>query len=144
MSGNVLEWVGDWYRQNLCDFCDPGGESNLRLVRQLTGQEDIFSNLLSPTETAPTERDGADISGRKSQAPPRNNPTGPTTGSFKVLRGGSWMSHVEAELTTSHRFWLDPTQRFPTTGFRCIKDHLRNAEGTLSPDLPAVIPGARP
>jgi formylglycine-generating enzyme required for sulfatase activity len=107
MSGNVEEWVSDWYRQNLCDFCNPEGEANLPLLIELTGREGS-----APDVTA---------KGGGRQAPPRENPAGPSTGSFKVLRGGSWREGSPDELTTTRRFWLDPGQRFPHTGFRCAK-----------------------
>jgi formylglycine-generating enzyme required for sulfatase activity len=104
MSGNVLEWVSDWYRQNLCDFCNPGREANLALIGRLAGEDTV--ELHSRTER---------------QEPPRENPRGPSIGSFKVLRGGSWQDRATDELAVSHRFWLDPGQRFATTGFRCVQ-----------------------
>ena len=131
MSGNVLEWVDDWYRQNLCDFCNPGGEKNLELIYQLTGQP-------VPAETShagdgTSGDDSQEKTKSKRQAPPRNNPSGPTTGSFKVLRGGSWQDRLEVDLSTTRRFWLDPAQRFPHTGFRCSKDTSREDEREASP-----------
>ena len=122
MAGNVLEWVSDWYRQNLCDFCNPDGEVNLGLILQLTRQEP------APPHTAATAGDGSaaeDAQGgsrEKRQVPPRNNPGGPSTGSFKVLRGGSWLDREKDDVATTRRFWLDPSQRFPHTGFRCSKE----------------------
>jgi formylglycine-generating enzyme required for sulfatase activity len=115
MAGNVLEWVQDWYRQNLCDFCSPEGEAHLRLLRELTSQGEAAA---APAET--TTREAADTNQR--QAPPRENPTGPSTGVFKVLRGGSWQEHDPEDLLTTRRYWLDPSQRFPSTGFRCAMD----------------------
>ena len=122
MAGNVLEWVSDWYRQNLCDFCNPEGEKNLWLVRELTSRDTETCGTPAPVETTPAEETTQEAAARKKQAPPRHNPTGPTTGSFKVLRGGSWLDRQDVELATTRRFWLDPTQRFPNTGFRCSKE----------------------
>jgi formylglycine-generating enzyme required for sulfatase activity len=104
LSGNVLEWVSDWYRQNLCDFCNPEREANLMLIRVLSGEDTV--ELRNRTER---------------QDPPRENPRGPSIGSFKVLRGGSWQDRTPEELSVTHRFWLDPAQRFATTGFRCAQ-----------------------
>lgn len=122
MAGNVLEWVSDWYRQNLCDFCNPEGERNNWLIQQITGQETGSRANPASAETDPADKPSGEVAVRERQAPPRNNPTGPNSGSFKVLRGGSWLDRLDVELATTRRFWLDPTQRFPNTGFRCVKD----------------------
>jgi formylglycine-generating enzyme required for sulfatase activity len=83
MSGNVWEWVSDWYRKNYCDFC--------------------YSASI--------------------QVPPRNNPVGPSTGNFKVLRGGSWLeTYGSLVIKSTHRYWLEPEDRKLNTGFRCVKD----------------------
>lgn len=118
MSGNVLEWVNDWYRQNLCDFCNPEGETNLGLILQLTRQnaETAAAPAAGSGETGSESPDHARKERRK---PPRNNPRGPVTGSFKVLRGGAWSDRQEDDMATTRRSWLDPSQRFPHTGFRC-------------------------
>jgi formylglycine-generating enzyme required for sulfatase activity len=120
MAGNVLEWVSDWYRQNLCDFCNPDGERNLDLVRQLTGREGDSADDAGKGD-AQVAADAQLGAARKRQTPPRNNPGGPSTGSFKVLRGGSWSDREKDDVATTRRFWLDPSQRFPHTGFRCSK-----------------------
>jgi formylglycine-generating enzyme required for sulfatase activity len=120
MAGNVLEWVTDWYRQNLCDFCNPDGEANLELVRQLTGQKADAPDAAGKggSQVAANAPSGTE---RSQQIPPRVNPSGPSTGSFKVLRGGSWLDREKGDVATTRRFWLDPSQRFPYTGFRCSK-----------------------
>jgi formylglycine-generating enzyme required for sulfatase activity len=51
---------------------------------------------------------------------PERNPTGPETGQFKVLRGGSW-SELPKYLLTYGRFKLPPGTRNSYTGFRCAK-----------------------
>ena len=127
MAGNVLEWVNDWYRQNLCDFCNPGGETNLGLILELTGQagdrsDAVRSRSEETEEISETSHEDAE---RQRQAPPRNNPKGPSFGIFKVLRGGSWQDIQAGDLATTRRFWLDPSQRFPNTGFRCAQESSR-------------------
>jgi len=52
---------------------------------------------------------------------PEQNPTGPSDGTFKVLRGGSW-SELPKYLLTYARFKLLPTTRNAFTGFRCVKN----------------------
>jgi len=53
---------------------------------------------------------------------PSQNPTGPSMGGFKVLRGGSWTSSPR-NLRSADRYWDPPSFRslyFP--GFRCAKN----------------------
>lgn len=48
------------------------------------------------------------------------NPTGPATGSYRVIRGGSWADapyHVRATARSHHQ----PTEPSPYIGFRCVK-----------------------
>lgn len=47
-----------------------------------------------------------------------NNPTGPDTGNFKVLRGGSW-KYPSSDLRVASRIWASPSGRIDDFGFRC-------------------------
>jgi formylglycine-generating enzyme required for sulfatase activity len=49
-----------------------------------------------------------------------SNPSGPATGEFRVLRGGSWFNQASA-LRASFRLWNYPDLRSNTIGFRCAK-----------------------
>jgi formylglycine-generating enzyme required for sulfatase activity len=51
---------------------------------------------------------------------PQQNPTGPPTGSTKVVRGGSWGSNVDG-LRSAERETHVPSFRGFGTGFRCAK-----------------------
>jgi len=51
---------------------------------------------------------------------PEANPSGPESGQFKVLRGGSW-SDLPKYLLTYGRFKLPPETRNSYTGFRCAR-----------------------
>jgi formylglycine-generating enzyme required for sulfatase activity len=52
--------------------------------------------------------------------PTTTNPTGPTTGSFRVLRGGSW--HEQAYYARcAGRQYQDPSTPSYTIGFRCVR-----------------------
>ena len=48
---------------------------------------------------------------------PRNNPLGPTSGSYRIQRGGSWFNSAE-NVRTSHRYWREPSDRDGRLGFR--------------------------
>lgn len=49
---------------------------------------------------------------------PAQNPSGPTEGQFKVVRGGSYQSQGSA-LTTTFREYISPGTQSPLIGFRC-------------------------
>ncbi len=53
---------------------------------------------------------------------PTENPTGPETGKWRVLRGGSWVT-VGMGLRCSKRGHMDPVKWDDFTGFRCALDH---------------------
>lgn len=55
------------------------------------------------------------------QDAPASNPTGPETGMYRVLRGGSWFDVPPLFLTVSYRSWARQNERSPTIGFRCVK-----------------------
>ena len=52
---------------------------------------------------------------------PARNPTGPGTGLYRVLRGGSWFDEPPLFLSCSYRSWARQSERSPTVGFRCAK-----------------------
>jgi formylglycine-generating enzyme required for sulfatase activity len=53
---------------------------------------------------------------------PEENPRGPESGLYRVLRGGSWFDEPPLFLTCSYRSWARPAERSPTIGFRCAKN----------------------
>lgn len=52
---------------------------------------------------------------------PLRDPQGPLRGTFRVLRGGSWMERP-LELRAGYRGWDEMTYWGPTLGFRCAND----------------------
>jgi formylglycine-generating enzyme len=49
---------------------------------------------------------------------PRQDPTGPTSGSFRVNRGGSWQANILSHLETCYRNYGGPGGVFTNLGFR--------------------------
>ena len=47
------------------------------------------------------------------------NPPGPDTGSYRVLRGGGWLSNT-ALLRVANRLDINPDRRHYDVGFRCV------------------------
>lgn len=50
---------------------------------------------------------------------PKNNPTGPEKGEFRVLRGGSW-GHTAASARVTYRARVVPSNRFNDNGLRLV------------------------
>ena len=51
---------------------------------------------------------------------PRQNPTGPSSGALRVLRGGSWLSYPR-NCRSGCRYWFDPTCAYNVGGFRVCR-----------------------
>ena len=51
---------------------------------------------------------------------PLENPKGPPTGEFRILRGGSYLNGPD-HIRTSYRLWEHPNYQFPGYGVRCAK-----------------------
>jgi len=49
------------------------------------------------------------------------NPKGPSSGTSRVLRGGSW-AHSKEALRVYKRYHIDPKRSFPHIGFRCASE----------------------
>ena len=49
-----------------------------------------------------------------------NNPTGPTKGNTKVVRGGVWSLNATANVRSSYRNNLHPSYPSVNIGFRCV------------------------
>jgi len=52
---------------------------------------------------------------------PQRNPTGPSNGQYRMLRGGSWRFEPIA-VRSAHRSYTTPTNQYYYIGFRCARD----------------------
>ena len=65
------------------------------------------------------------------QSAPAENPKGPESGIYRVLRGGSWADEAKY-LTCAYRSYARPRTRSPNSGFRCA------ASATAAEPTPAT------
>ena len=54
------------------------------------------------------------------QSSPASNPTGPDSGEFRVLRGGSWY-YGDSNVRSANRDWYSPAVTVINGGFRCAR-----------------------
>ncbi|HHZ90202.1 TPA: hypothetical protein EYN65_06650, partial [Candidatus Poribacteria bacterium] len=64
------------------------------------------------------------------------NLPGPGTGSYRVLRGGSWTA-VTLTLRVANRDYSPPYNRYTFSGFRCVSGSLTPDSFTALPDAPS-------
>ena len=61
------------------------------------------------------------------------NPTGPESGSFRGLRGGSWYDDGEGCLRVAYRYFNGPGLRGSRVGFRCVVSPLKKTDHFFNP-----------
>jgi len=55
------------------------------------------------------------------QSSPSDNPKGPSSGRYRVARGGCW-NYDDKAVRASGRSFGDPVDQLEITGFRCARD----------------------
>jgi formylglycine-generating enzyme required for sulfatase activity len=63
-------------------------------------------------------------SGSYYQQSPGTDPQGPSSGSSRVLRGGSW-DYIDWLVRASYRLYVEPGNRYNNFGFRCVREAVK-------------------
>ena len=73
-------------------------------------------------------------------AEPQANPTGPASGSERILRGGSWGYHPPF-VRTAYRYPVPPSANYLAVGFRCASPATASGSEAIGEAGPALSPG---
>ena len=107
-GSNNLDEVG-WYKDNSGEVTHPLGEKKPNEL----GIYDMSGNVWEWCN------DWYDANYYSES--PNSNPSGPSSGTYRVLRGGSWNVDASA-CRVSNRYWLDPDRSSYFSGLRCAQD----------------------
>jgi formylglycine-generating enzyme required for sulfatase activity len=94
-----------WYRSNSGEQTHPVGQKKPNGL----GLHDMSGNVMEWCA------DWYDENYYKNS--PKDNPRGPSNGSRRVLRGGSWIFNP-GSVRAAYRYWYDPATRYLLGGFR--------------------------
>ena len=126
--GNIYPW-GDEFDGSLVNFCDTNCERNWA--------DEDFDDGYIQTASVGSFPDGAswcdvlDMAGNVwewvadwydseyYERSPAENPTGPETGEYRVVRGGSWINYNRS-VRSAFRSWYLPSNSIYNNGFRCV------------------------
>jgi len=116
-DGRIYPWGNAWNGARCCNSLDGSARSPSPVGSFPTGAgpygaQDLAGNVW---EWCADWYDG-----QYYQYAPRRNPTGPATGTARVLRGGSWYGGLPRYFRTALRFRGTPMFRYDGLGFRCV------------------------
>ena len=118
LDGRIYPWGSKWEGSKVIWRKNSGGRTHpvdrtYNTHRSLHGAVDMAGNTWEWV---------ADLYGRKyyRNAPDRN-PEGPSSGTGRVVRGGSWLSDNPSWFRAAYRFRYRPAITLNFVGFRCAK-----------------------
>jgi formylglycine-generating enzyme required for sulfatase activity len=127
MHGNVWEWCADWYAEDYYERLASGTRENA------SGAAADASSTAS----------GAAASANGLRVAVSENPSGPESGSYRVVRGGSWDLDA-GSCRSAQRDRYEPSNRISDLGFRLSRTGpLHSYPFTLGPPEPESIAGLR-
>jgi formylglycine-generating enzyme required for sulfatase activity len=85
------------------------------------GLHDMHGNVLEWCHDYFAVVSVVDVSEQYYEQSPEKDPTGPTSGTFRVLRGGSWF-HDGHHTRSAHRSWDAADTRLNYNGFRVVRE----------------------
>jgi sulfatase modifying factor 1 len=114
--GNDEKVLGDyaWYRENAWDIDEKYAHQVELKKPNAFGLYDMHGNVIEWCHDY-YEEDYYKQSSEK-------DPTGPTSGSFRVLRGGSWKLGNSRYARSAYRNWFDADYRHGNGGFRLVRE----------------------
>jgi formylglycine-generating enzyme len=127
--GDDEKILGDyaWYRENAWDIDEKYAHQVRQKKPNAFGLYDMYGNVLEWCH------DYYDEDYYKQS--PAQDPPGPTSGSGRVLRGGSWdWRYVTRSYRSANRFWLGADARFNYVGFRLVRELDDSTQSTTPPE----------
>ncbi len=131
--GNEFDGSYAWYSGNAGDQTHPVGQkkpNEYGLYDMAGNVSELVSDWYSKTYYANA---------------PRNNPKGPSSGTRKIKRGGSWHcssipgTDYPDDLQSAFRYRSNPASKVSSNGFRCVSP-ISTGHSSLSLDIKFVVP----
>ena len=126
LAGKLYPW-GDTFEGTLVNFCD----KNCPFSHANTDFDDGYADTAPVGSYAPNDYGLYDMAGNVCEwvndwydsdyylDSPAENPTGPVSGDYRVLRGDSWNDNG-SYVRVAYRYNYGPIDRYNDIGFRCV------------------------